>query len=238
MAHHNLSMKDTKAVQKKRSQPSSQSHLPIAEIKDGVVVLKDGTMRRVLLTSSINFALKSEDEQNAIISAYVGFLNSLDFPVQIVVQSRRLQIKPYLENLINIEREQQNELLRVQIADYRLFIEELVDIGKIMTKRYFVVVPYSPLANQKKSFWERAKEVITPTFSLKLKEEQFQRRKRDLDMRVRQIESGLTSMGLEVVTLDTQSLIELYYNTYNPDISFAEQLGDISQQQVEENLPL
>lgn len=231
-------MKDKKAVQKRAKQPSSQTHLPIAEIKDGVAILKDGTMRRVLLTSSINFALKSEDEQNAIISAYVGFLNSLDFPIQIVVQSRRLQIKPYLDTLSTLEREQANELLRVQIADYRLFIQELVDIGKIMTKRYFVVVPYSPLDNQKKSFWARLKEVITPAFTLRLKEEQFQRRKQDLDLRVRQIEGGLSGMGLEVVALDTQALIELYYSTYNPDISYAEQLGDIRGQRIEEDLPM
>ncbi len=231
-------MKDKKAVHKRAKQPSTQSHLPISEIKDGVVILKDGTMRAVLITSSINFALKSEDEQNAIISAYVGFLNSIDFPIQIVVQSRKLQIKPYLENLGKLEREQANELLRVQIADYRLFIEELVDIGKIMTKRYFVVVPYSPLSNQKKSYWARLKEVIKPAIMFRLKEDQFERRKKELDLRVRQIEGGLTSMGLEAAQLDTQSLIELYYNTYNPDISFAEQLGDVAKQQVEESLPL
>ncbi len=231
-------MKDKKAVQKRAKQSNTQSHLPIAEIKDGVVVLKDGTMRKVLLTSSINFALKSEDEQNAIISAYVGFLNSLDFPIQIVIQSRKLQIKPYLETLTKLERDQANELLRVQIADYRLFIEELVDIGKIMTKRYFVVVPYSPLDNQKKGFWARAKEVIVPVITLKLKEDQFQRRKQDLELRVRQISSGLSNMGLEVAELDTQALIELYYSTYNPDISFAEQMGDVGAQQIEENLPL
>ncbi|MBP9732286.1 MAG: hypothetical protein KBD29_02390 [Candidatus Magasanikbacteria bacterium] len=231
-------MKDKKAVQKRAKQSNTQSHLPIAEIKDGVVVLKDGTMRKVLLTSSINFALKSEDEQNAIISAYVGFLNSLDFPIQIVIQSRKLQIKPYLETLTKLERDQANELLRVQIADYRLFIEELVDIGKIMTKRYFVIVPYSPLDNQKKGFWARAKEVIVPIITLRLKEEQFQRRKQDLELRVRQISAGLTNMGLEVAELDTQALIELYYSTYNPDISFAEQMGDVGAQQVEENLPM
>ncbi len=231
-------MKDKKAVQKRAKQSNTQSHLPIAEIKDGVVVLKDGTMRKVLLTSSINFALKSEDEQNAIISAYVGFLNSLDFPIQIVIQSRKLQIKPYLETLTKLERDQANELLRVQIADYRLFIEELVDIGKIMTKRYFVVVPYSPLDNQKKGFFARAKEVIVPVITLRLKEDQFQRRKQDLELRVRQISSGLTNMGLEVAELDTQALIELYYSTYNPDISFAEQMGDVGAQQVEENLPM
>src|SRR3989338_5809663 len=132
----------------------------MAKIKDGVVVLKDGTLRKILMTSSINFALKSEDEQNALIASYVGFLNSLDFPIQIVVQSRRLQIEPYLDNLKTLEQEQKNELL---------------------------------------------------------KEEKFQRRKEDLDLRVRHVESGLASMGLQVVMLDTQALIELYYATYNPD---------------------
>src|SRR3989338_4007256 len=102
--------------------PATQTYLPIAEIKDGTVLLKDGTLRSVLLVSSLNFALKSEDEQNAIISAYVGFLNSIDFPIQIVVQSRRLQIKPYLERLIKMELEQTNELLRIQTADYRSFV--------------------------------------------------------------------------------------------------------------------
>ncbi|MFA6427610.1 MAG: TraC family protein [Candidatus Magasanikbacteria bacterium] len=225
---------DDKVKQKKsNSKPSTQAHLPIAEIREGVVVLKDGTLRAVLMTSSINFALKSEDEQNALISSYVGFLNSLDFPVQIVIQSRRLQIKPYLEKLSTLEREQKNELLRVQIADYRAFIEELVDIGKIMTKKYLVVVPYDPISNSKKSFWSRFKEVIKPAISLRLKNDRFQKRRQDLDMRVRQVEGGLSSMGLQVVQLDTQALIELYYSTYNPDISFAETLGDIDKQQVE-----
>ncbi|EKE07341.1 MAG: hypothetical protein ACD_18C00118G0010 [uncultured bacterium] len=227
-------MKNKKAVKKTAKKPSTQTYLQIAEIKDGVVVLKDGTLRSVLITSSINFSLKSEDEQNGIISSYVGFLNSLDFPVQICVQSRRLQIKPYLEKLIAQEKKQTNELLRVQTADYRSFIEELVDIGKIMTKKYYVIVSYDPLSNKKKSFWARFKEVIKPAITLRLKDERFRQRKEDLDLRVRQVSSGLEGIGLQVAQLDTQSLIELYYNTYNPDISFAEQLGDIDKQQIEE----
>lgn len=219
---------------KKNNKPSTQAYLPIAEIKDGTVVLKDGTLRTALMVSSINFALKSEEEQNAIISSYVGFLNSLDFPLQIVMQSRRLQIKSYLESLIKIEQEQQNELLRVQIADYRAFVQELVDIGQIMTKRFYVVVPYDPLSNKKKSFWSRVQEVMKPSLTIRLKEDRFQKRKRDLDLRVRQVLSGLESMGLQVVQLDTQALIELYYATYNPNIAFAEQLGKIEEVQVEE----
>lgn len=227
-------MADEKMKKKSKKRPSTQTHLPIAEIKEGVVILKDGTLRAVILVSSLNFALKSEDEQNAIISAYVGFLNSLDFPVQIVVQSRRLQIKPYLEKLRDTERGQTNELLRIQTADYRAFVEELVEIGQIMTKRYYVVVPYDPLNNRRKSFWSRFKEALKPGITIRLREERFLARKAELDLRVRHINSGLTGMGLSTAQLDTQALIELYYSTYNPDIAFAETLGNIGDIQVED----
>jgi type IV secretory pathway VirB4 component len=226
-------MSDDKVKKKKNTKPSSQVYLSIAEIKDGVVILKDGSMRAVLMTSSINFSLKSEDEQNALISSYVSFLNSLDFPVQIVVQSRRLQIKPYLEQLVKMEHEQANELLRVQIADYRTFIKELVEIGQIMTKRFYVVVPYDPLSNKQKTFWTRFKEVLKPALTVRLKEERFKQRREDLDMRVRQVTSGLSGIGLETVRLDSQALIELYYSNYNPDIAFSEQLGSIGEIQIE-----
>jgi len=226
-------MKDKKAKKKKSSRPSSQSHLPIAEIRDGVVVLRDGTLRKVLISSSINFSLKSEDEQNALISGYVGFLNSLDFPLQVVVQSRRLQVKTYLDTLAQKEKEQANELLRVQIADYRAFVEQLIDIGKIMTKKFYVVVPFNPLSNKRKGFFKRFKEVIKPLVSIKLKDKMFAQRKRDLDLRVRQVHNGLQGIGLEIVELDTQALIELYYSTFNPDISFAQGLEPISDLRVE-----
>ena len=213
--------------------PSAQQHLPFSEIKFDTAVMKDGTLRAILMVSSINFALKNEDEQNAIVSSYVSFLNGIDFPLQIVIQSRQLYIKPYLEKLLKLEREQANELLRVQIADYRSFVSELVSLGKIMSKQFFVVVPYDPLSNKKRSFWSRIKDVVNPAITVKLKDERFQKRKRDLDMRVRQIESGLASMNLEVVRLDTQSLIELFYSTYNPDIAFSEHLAPVNQLQVE-----
>jgi hypothetical protein len=224
-------MKSKKATKKKA--PNTQKYLPIQEIKEGVVVLKDGTLRSVLMVSSINFSLKSEDEQNAIISSYVSFLNGLDYPLQIVVQSRQLQIKPYLTQLSQIEKDQTNELLQVQIADYRAFVEELVDMGQIMTKRFYVVVPFDPLSNNKKSFFTRVKEVLKPALTIRLKDERFQKRKKDIDMRVRQIVGGLEGMGLSVAQLDTQALIELYYSTYNPDIAFSEQLAKVEEIQVE-----
>ncbi len=227
-------MQSKQAKAKKNKRPSTQAHLPIAEIKEGIVIMKDGTLRKVLLTSSINFSLKSEDEQNALISSYVGFLNSIDFPLQILVQSRKLQMQPYLDKLIDMERNQRNELLRIQIADYRSFISELVDIGQIMTKRFYVIVPYDPLSNRKKSFWSRFKEVLKPVSAIRIKDKRFQDRKRELDLRVRNVVGGLQSMGLQVAPLDTQSLIELYYNTYNPEISFSEQLEPVGKLQLEQ----
>jgi len=226
-------MKSKKVTKKKNTKPASQTHLPIAEIRDGVVILKDGTLRSVFLVSSINFALKSDDEQTALVGNYVGFLNSLDFTIQIVVQSRRLQIQPYLDELAKMERQQTNELMRVQMADYRAFVQELVEIGQIMTKRFYVVVPYNPLSNKKKSFWSRLGEVVKPAVSVRLKEERFRERKADLDIRVRHVSGGLEGMGLSVAPLDTQALIELYYSAYNPDAAFAETLGEVRQLQVE-----
>src|SRR3989339_1535462 len=227
-------MKNQQAAKKKNAVPATQRHLPIAEVKNDTIVMRDGTLRAVLLVSSINFALKNEDEQNAIISGYVSFLNSLDHPLQVVMQSRRLQIKPYLDRLLKQEREQTNELLRTQIADYRSFVSQLVELGQITSKQFYVVVPYDPLSNKKRSFWSRAQEVLNPISAVKLKDEKFLQRKYDLDQRVRLVESGLSSMGLEVKRLDTQTLIELYFSSYNPDIALSEHLPEINKIQVEE----
>ena len=213
--------------------PSAQQHLPFAAIREDTIIMKDGTLRAVLMTSSINFALKNEDEQNALISSYVSFLNSIDFPLQIVIQSRQLYMKPYLDKLIEQERKQTNELLRAQIADYRSFVNELVTMGKIMSKQFYVVVPYDPISNKKKSFWSRAGEVINPVKLIKLQDDRFNARKRDLELRVRLVQGGLSGMNLEVVRLDTQSLIELFYSTYNPDIALTQNLPEVDKLRIE-----
>lgn len=228
-------MKNEKAIKNKAGIPTTQKNLPVLEIKHDSVVLKDGTLRAVLMVSSINFALKNEDEQEALVNNYVAFLNSLEHPLQVVIQSRQLNITPYLDDLVKREREQPNELLRMQIADYRSFISELVSLGKIMSKNFFVIVPYNPLSNKKRSFWSRFKDVLNPASIVKLSEEKFLRRKHDLDLRVRQVDAGLKSMGLEVARLDTQSLIELLYSTFNPDIAISESLGPLNDYQVEGN---
>ena len=214
--------------------PATKKYLDIAEIREDTVIMKDGTLRSVLLASSVNFALKSEDEQSAIISNYVGFLNSLDFSIQIVIQSRRLNIEKYLNRLKEEEKKQTNELLKMQIADYKQFVGELIEMGDIMSKRFYVVVPYSPFTNNQKKFFDRLKEVLTPASAIRLNKEKFLKRKRDLMLRVSSVMSGLQSMGVQSALLDTQSLIELYYNVYNPDLMETEKLVPLNNLRVEE----
>jgi len=226
-------MKSNKLVKPKPG-PPTVDYLDISEIRDDMVILKDGTVRSVLMVSSINFALKSEDEQESIIQAYNTFLNSLEFNVQIVIQSRRMNIDNYLNSLIDYQKKTENELLRQQIGDYRDFITELVELGEIMQKRFYVVVPYDPLSDKKKNFFARVGEVFSPAAAAKLNQEQLRDRIEKLSRRVDVISSQLGSMGLSSVRLDTQGLIELYYNVYNPDIFETERMSDISEIRHEE----
>ncbi|MEK7167666.1 MAG: hypothetical protein AAB791_01545 [Patescibacteria group bacterium] len=224
--------KNRKATKKT---PPTQRSLEVREIRDDCVVMKDGSLRAVLLVSSVNFALKSEDEQNAVISAYVSFLNTLEGPVQILIQSRQLDLDNYLLSLTKLEREQTNELLKLQTAEYRQYISELVELGDIMTKRFFVVVPYNPLTDQRRNFWSRTGDLFSPSGTITLNQKQFAKRHEDLFMRVDNVISGLSSMGLRSSMLNTQSLIELYYNTYNPTVSKNEPIVEVGKLKIEED---
>ena len=195
---------------------STQKFLDISEIKEDTVILRDGTMRSVLMVSSINFALKSEDEQNALVAAYVSFLNTLDFPFQIVIQSRELDMDKYIQELRQKEKEQTNELLKIQMAEHTAYIEELIAIGRIMNKRFYAVVPYDPGSDKHKSFFTSLADAFKPAVLIKIKEKLFWDRREMLTKRVDVVKSGLSSIGLVNVELDTQALIELFYNTYNP----------------------
>ncbi len=212
---------------------STQQYLDIAEIKENTIVMKDGTLRVVLLVSSINFALKSEDEQNAVIDSYVRFLNNLNFTLQIVIQSRELDIDNYLEYLKGKEKEQTNKLLKVQTADYIEYIKELTSLGKIMNKRFYIVVPYNPLTDKRKSFFSLIGEALKPATIIKLKEKTFRQYQEMLNRRVDSVVGGLESMGVAVARLDTQGLIELYYKTYNPETSKNQNLVDLEKIRVE-----
>ncbi|MGI6373961.1 MAG: hypothetical protein ACOX0C_01355 [Patescibacteria group bacterium] len=215
------------------SAASTQQYLDIAEIKDNTIVLKDGTIRAVLLASSINFSLKSEDEQNAVISGYVQFLNNLSFTLQIVIQSRELDIGSYLEYLKDKEKKQVNRLLKAQTADYIEYIDSLASLGQIMNKRFYVIVPYDPLTDKHKSFFSSISEALRPATTIKLKEKVFRKYQDMLDRRVQSVAGGLESMGISVARLDTQSLIELYYKTYNPETARNQSLANIEELRVE-----
>lgn len=221
---------------KSTSLPSTQKNLYIAEIRQDTVVLKDGTLRAVLEVSSINFALKSEDEQQAIIQGYVGFLNTLDFEMQIVIQSRKLDIRAYLTSLDELAKNQTNELLKVQTGEYRHYIEELVTLSEIMEKRFYVIVPYSPFSSKRKNFFSRAQEVILPSRVIKLADSKFDKYIKELDRRTSIVASGLTSIGLKVSQLDTQHLIELYYEMYNPTRGTAKHLPGLNKLRVEASM--
>jgi len=211
----------------------SQRYLDIAEIKEDLVVMKDGTIRAVLLVSSINFALKSVDEQNAIVQAYMQFLNSLDFPIQIVIQSRRMNIDDYLRKLGEAEKVQENELLKRQISDYRDFIKWLVETGDIMQKKFFVVVPLDPTTDKQRGFFDRLQSILVPSATIRLSEEKFKKNKELLMLRVNTVIAGLSSMSLSAVVLDTQSLIELFYTVYNPELFENQRMTDTRKLQIE-----
>jgi type IV secretory pathway VirB4 component len=219
----------SKQLAKPKPGPATQKFLDIAEIKDDTVILKDGTLRAVLLISSINFSLKSADEQEAIIQSYMTFLNSIDFPLQVVVQSRQMNIDAYMESLKGRQKETENELLKAQIADYTNFVKELVELGEIMQKFFYIVVPLDPLHDSRAGFLTRVSSVLSPAGMYEMKTKEFLERKELLDRRVGHVQGQLSSMSLKSARLDTQSLIELYYNVYNPDLYGREVLEDLSQ---------
>jgi hypothetical protein len=188
---------------------STQQFLEIEQIKEGVIVLKNGTLRGVVMVSSLNFALKTEEEQNAIIYQFQNFLNSLDFPIEIIIQSRRLNITGYLEKLKEIEKQQENELLRIQTAEYRNFIKDLITGGSIMSKNFFVVVPFALFEVPK---IKKGEGSYPP-----LDEEKFQRSKIQLWERMEFVILGLRRCGLQGVPLNTSELIELFWSIYHPE---------------------
>ena len=213
--------------------PATKRFLDITEIRDDLIIMKDGTVRAVMLISSINFALKSVDEQEAIIQAYMTFLNSLEFPIQIVIQSRKMNIDSYLNSLQEFAGKTENELLRAQIADYRAFVSELVVLGEIMQKRFYLVLPYNPVSNKQKKFFDRLGEAFSPAVAAKLNEKQLAERKEQLTRRCEILIGQLASMSLQAVRLDTQGLIELFYDAYNPDVYDEQKMTELEKIQIE-----
>jgi len=204
-------------MQKKNKQvgKSTQSFLRIAEIKNDTVVLDDGTLRAILAVASTNFDLKSQEEQEAIIFNYQRFLNSLDFSVQILMQSRKMEVGSYVEKLKKIAEKQTNELLRVQTVEYVEFISRLIENASIMNKNFYLIVPLG------KSISPSVPGFLSRLFGGgKTKEaaeriENFEKAKQELDTRILSMSSSISSVGLQAVRLKTEEIIQLYYNSYN-----------------------
>ena len=196
---------------------ATQDFVPIKEVRDGIAIMKDGSMRVVLLTSSLNFSLKSEDERTAIIYQFQDFLNSLDFPIQIYIQSRRLDIRPYIALLEDRYKEQMNDLMKIQTEEYIGFIKNFTENTNIMTKSFFVVVEYTPAIIQNTN--------IKSPFSFgqkngdedaKKRMENFEENRMQLEQRVGVVEQGLARSGVRVMRLGTEEIIELFYKIFNP----------------------
>ncbi len=205
-------------TQTKKQLPGTptQSFLKFESIRDDMIVMQDGTLRAVLLVSSTNFDLKSQEEQDALIYAYQRFLNSLEFHVQILMQSRKMNISEYTEKLKGLMERQTNELLRMQTGEYIEFINRLVESANVMNKNFYVIVPFEliqPVKTTTGFFSNLFKRNSAGQISAR--EESFTESSKQMNERVASVSSNLSSSGLRVVRLDTNQLIELVYNSYN-----------------------
>lgn len=202
------------------SSKATQEFVPIKEVRDGIVMLKNGSMRGVVLASSLNFSLKSEDERNAILLQFQDFLNSLDFAIQISIESRRLDIRPYIALLEDRYKEQINDLMKVQTREYIEFVKKFTETTNIMTKSFFIVVSYDPAIIdikggvggisgklfQKKSMAQQSEQ----------KQASFEENRTQLEQRVSVVEQGLSRCGIRVIRLGTEEVVELFYKIFNP----------------------
>lgn len=204
----------------KSSTAASQKFVEIEKIKEDMLILKNGSVRAVLLASSINLALKSTEEQDAIIYQFQNFLNAIDFPLQFVIQSRKLNIDDYLATIREIEKSQENELLKIQTQEYIEFIRNFVELQNIMTKNFYIVVPFTK---------EVAKSSPISSSAAKMTDEQLLKLKDQLWQRVEEVMAGIARVGIKCVPLNTQELIELFYDLYNPE---EEGKRDLSQIQM------
>jgi type IV secretory pathway VirB4 component len=224
----------SKKITSKTTTASTQKYLDVAEIKEDVIILKSGALRAVLAVSAINFDLKSTEEQEAVINQYQNFLNSIDFPVQILVSSRKLNMQNYLDFLTDKEKEQKNELLRMQVMEYKNFINQLVSVTNIMEKFFYVVIPFSPIENKKGGFAENIFSLISPRRNVLEKKENFEVYRSQLFQRVNHIIAALSGIGMKIIPLKTEELIELAFNSYNPEIFNATELKNVEKIELSE----
>lgn len=204
------------------SSKPTQDFVPIKEVRDGVLILKDGSMRAILLASSLNFALKSADEQQSIIFQFQNFLNSLNFSIQIFAESRRLDIRPYIALLEGRLKEQTGDLMKIQTREYIEFIKSFTDSVNIMTKSFFIIVPYSPASVSVGGSNSTLSKL--PIIGKKRDKEEtvadatsaFEENRSQLEQRVGVVDQGLVRCGIRIASLGTEEMIELFYKIFNP----------------------
>ena len=199
---------------------TTQEFVPIQEIRDGIVMLKNGGMRQVVLAASLNFALKSGDEQSAILMQFQNFLNSLDFSVQIFIQSKKLDIRPYIALLEDRYKEQTTDLMKIQVREYIEFIKTFVESTNIMSKSFFVVVPYDPpIASSGTSGLSAilpGNKTSGQASAGAIPDEKFREYKSQLEQRTAVVEQGLARCGIRTAELGTEEVVELFYKIFNP----------------------
>lgn len=210
---------------------STQNTLQIAEIRDGIVIMNDGSFRCVVMVKSINFDLMSPEEREAVEYSYQGFLNSLFFDIQIFIRSQKVDIRPYIERLDKIRSEHDNMLLALLMEDYIAYMANIAQQTNIMDKKFYIVIPFSPLPNvqqaitQSKNFFTGLSGLFNHREThVVINEGDLNKAKDELRNRVQAVLSGLQQCGVQGLPLDTQELIELYYDTYNPDTATRQQL--------------
>lgn len=220
----------------KKTPNSTQNTLQIAEIRDGIVIMSDGSFRSVVMVKSINFDLMSPQEQEAVEYSYQGFLNSLYFPIQIFIRTHKVDLEPYIKKLDKIRTEHDNMLLALLMEDYISYIDDLSQQTNIMDKKFYIVIPYFPLDEIQKTLTE-SKNLIKGLVGIfnsteehiVINEADLERAKTELRNRVQLVLSGLLESSIQGLPLDTQELIELYYDTYNPDTATRQQLKNFNE---------
>jgi len=198
---------------------TTQEFVPIKEVRDGLIIMKDGSMRSVILSSSLNFALKSSQEQEAIIYQFQNFLNSLDFSIQISIQSRELDIRPYLNTLEKQYNEELNDLLKIQIKEYVQFVKSFAENQSIMSKTFFIVIPFNPtmiFSGSNNTGLSRFLPNRNNKEKTKEKTDNFEENRTQLEQRTSIIQQGLLRCGIRSVSLGTEEIIELFYKLFNP----------------------
>lgn len=207
-----------------------QQKINIRDIKENTVILENDALRAVLMTSSINFFLKSMEEQEAITLRYQEFLNSLDFSIQILITSRKFDVTDYLAMLEEKRKIQTNELLKIQMVEYVDFIKSLTEMSNIMTETFYLIIPFAPIEKTAVNFWEK----LASAFSKKQEKInlEFEESRSQLWQRVEYVTAGLSRIGIKAVTLNTEELTELFYSAYNLDAKEKPKIAALKEQKM------